>query len=221
MISLLATHKKYKIKQEKRDIKYLSKNIQEPINALEYYIKEGLRNRPELAMYEGLILANKQTLQSTKAQYYPKLHLKATYNNSDSKESSFDKTQNTLGLYLSWDLFTGFSTKASILKNKSSINQIQAKKTQEELRIQESISSAYILLLENVQSIKLSLINYELSKDNLFLSQERYKNGLNDIYELNSSKRQFTDALSSMIDIYYSYEISIANLEYASTIKYK
>ena len=88
------------------------------------------------------------------------------------------------------------------------------------MKIQENISAAYISLLENYESTKLSLESLALAKDNLYLSQERYKNGLNDIYELNTSKVQFTKALSSLVDIYYSYEISIANLEYASSILY-
>ncbi|NQY24833.1 MAG: TolC family protein [Campylobacteraceae bacterium] len=220
LISLLGTKEKYLIKEEKRDIKDLSKKIAPPLQDLEYYLAQGLKNRYELKMYEYLIQGNKDALSSSNAEFFPKVNIQASYNNTLSHEQFLDKEQNIVGVYLSWDLFTGFSSKAKVLKNKSALNQNKEKRVQEELKIQENISAAYISLLENYESTKLSLESLALAKDNLYLSQERYKNGLNDIYELNTSKVQFTKALSSLVDIYYSYEISIANLEYASSILY-
>ncbi len=214
LITILGTNEKYLIKSQKFELNDLKTNVRKLSRDLEYYVKNGLNNRMEIKRYEDLIKINKSSIDSAKAQYYPRIDFNASYSNNNYDQASLDKKQTIAGIYVSWDFFTGFSSDAEVKKNISSLNKTKEKQNQEKLLIAQNITDAYIYVQENYESFKISLVNLSLAKENLYLAQERYKNGLNDIYELNDSKLQFIQAKSSLVNIYYDYKISLSNLEF-------
>ncbi|NQY21724.1 MAG: TolC family protein [Campylobacteraceae bacterium] len=214
LITILGTNQKYLIKSQDFELNDLKKNVTKLSRDLGYYVKNGLTNRIEIKRYEDLIKINQASIDSAKAQYYPRIDFNATYSNNNSDQLSLDKKQTIAGIYLSWDFFTGFSSDSEVKKNIASLNKTKEKQNQEKLLIAQNITDAYIYVQENYESFKISLVNLSLAKENLYLSQESYKNGLNDIYELNDSKLQFIQAKSSLVNIYYDYKISLSDLEF-------
>ena len=116
-------------------------------------------------------------------------------------------------------MFSGQSTKANIKNNIAVLQDVQSQLKQQELTIMQEVTDAYFSLKENEESIKISSLNVELSIYNIDLAKQRYKAGLNDLVEFNDAKLEYTKAKSNLVNTYYNYLISQANLEYASGVK--
>ena len=203
------------VKNMNQDIKNLAKEIQKDTYDLESLIGKSMKNRDELVMYTHLEKAMHSNYESSKSDFYPKVNLVGSYQDSSSDDiSSLDTNQFTAGVYLKWELFSGFRTQAS---KKEALNELQNLKEQQkeqQLSIIENVTNAYFNVEQNKQSIEISLLNNELAQQNLELAQERYKNGLNSLLELNDAKLDFINAKTDLVNQYYGYKTSQAVLKY-------
>lgn len=222
LISILGIDETQKIDiKNAQEITYLAKSLEVTNLQLENLLSKGYENRPELKMFEKQINAQKLKLKSNRAEYYPRVDFDATYSDKDSdKITSVDVRQATAGVYLKWDLYTGDSTQANIKSSLASLNSLKQQLTQEKLQIKEDITNAYFKLKESEESINIALLSVDLSTVKLDLANKRYQAGLNDLVELNESKLQYTQAKSNLINTYYSYLSSKANLDYAIGVIY-
>lgn len=216
LITILGNKEKHIIKSNYFNLTESKNSIKKLGNNLEFYVNEGLKNRVELKRYKDLLKSNELDLKSQKSNYYPKVDFNASYTDSASNENSLNKEQTIAGVYLSWDFFTGFSTDADVKKSLYTLNKTTEKLLQDKLLIEENITDAYIFVVQNYESFLISFESLDLAKQNLFLAQERYKNGLNDIFELNTSKLQFIEAKSNLVITYYDYKKSQAILSFES-----
>ena len=222
LISILGVDETKKIDiKNAQEITSLAKSLEMTNLQLENLLNKGYENRPELKMFEKQINAQKLKLKSNKAEYYPRVDFDATYSDKDSdKIASVDVRQATAGVYLKWDLYTGDSTQANIKSSLASLNSSKQQLIQEKLQIKEDITNAYFKLKESEESINIALLSVDLSTVKLDLANKRYQAGLNDLVELNESKLQYTQAKSNLINTYYSYLSSKANLDYAIGVIY-
>lgn len=222
LISILGIDETQKIDiKNAQEITSLAKSLEVTNLQLENLLSKGYENRPELKMFEKQINAQKLKLKSNRAEYYPRVDFDATYSDKDSdKIASVDVRQATAGVYLKWDLYTGDSTQANIKSSLASLNSLKQQLTQEKLQIKEDITNAYFKLKESEESINIALLSVDLSTVKLDLANKRYQAGLNDLVELNESKLQYTQAKSNLINTYYSYLSSKANLDYAIGVIY-
>ena len=222
LISILGVDETKKIDiKNAQEITSLAKSLEVTNFQLENLLSKGYENRPELKMFEKQINAQKLKLKSNKAEYYPRVDFDATYSDKDSdKIASVDVRQATAGVYLKWDLYTGDSTQANIKSSLASLNSSKQQLIQEKLQIKEDITNAYFKLKESEESINIALLSVDLSTVKLDLANKRYQAGLNDLVELNESKLQYTQAKSNLINTYYSYLSSKANLDYAIGVIY-
>ena len=222
LISILGIDETQKIDiKNAQEITSLAKSLEVTNLQLENLLSKGYENRPELKMFEKQINAQKLKLKSNRAEYYPRVDFDATYSDKDSdKITSVDVRQATAGVYLKWDLYTGDSTQANIKSSLASLNSLKQQLTQEKLQIKEDITNAYFKLKESEESINIALLSVDLSTVKLDLANKRYQAGLNDLVELNESKLQYTQAKSNLINTYYSYLSSKANLDYAIGVIY-
>ena len=216
LISILGSKNSNEIKiKQDAEIKTTIKSFKKNRLQLDKLLKRGLENRAEIKVYEKQIQALQLQLQNSNKEYYPTLNLDASYSDKNSdKIASIDTRQTTAGVYLKWDIFTGNSSKENIKISLITLNSLKQKLFQEKLQINEDITSSYLKVKENEESIDIGLINIELSADKLNLANQRYKAGLNDLVEVNNSKLGFTQAKSQLIDTYYGYLNSKAILEF-------
>ena len=214
LISLLSKQD-FTVEKNTQDIKLLAKEIKTDTYNLDSLLNEALKNRDELMMYTHLQKALNSSYQSTKSEFYPSLNLISSYKDSSSDDiSSLDTNQLTTGVYLKWELFSGFRTTASKQEALNELRNVKEKQKQQELNIIENVTSAYFNVEQNKQSVEISLLNNELAQQNLKLAQERYKNGLNSLVELNDAKLDFITAKNDLVNQYYAYKTSQATLEF-------
>lgn len=214
LISLLSKQD-FTVEKNTQDIKLLAKEIKTDTYNLDSLLNEALKNRDELMMYTHLQKALNSNYQSTKSEFYPSLNLISSYKDSSSDDiSSLDTNQLTTGVYLKWELFSGFRTTASKQEALNELRNVKEKQKQQELNIIENVTNAYFNVEQNKQSVEISLLNNELAQQNLKLAQERYKNGLNSLVELNDAKLDFITAKNDLVNQYYAYKTSQATLEF-------
>lgn len=202
----------------KRDaeIKTSIKDFKKENLVLDDLVKTGLENRAELKVFEKQIEAQQLQLENSNKEYYPTLNLEASYSDKDAdKIASLDTKQAVAGVYLKWDLYTGNSTSENIKISLANLSSLKQQLVQQKLHIKEDITSTYLKVKENQESINLSLLNLDLSADKLNLANQRYKAGLNDLVEVNDSKLAYTQSKSQLINTYYDYLNSKASLDYA------
>lgn len=206
---------------EDTEINTAVKNIKTNKLDLEKLLKNGLENRAEINVYKKQIEAQQLELKNSNQEYYPTLNLDANYSDKNSDEiASIDAKQASVGVYLKWDIYTGNSTKENIAISLANLKSLKQQLFQQKLQIKEDITSAYLKVKENEESINIGVQNIKLSADKLDLANQRYKAGLNDLVEVNDSKLAYTQAKSQLIDTYYNYLNSKANLDYAIGVIY-
>ena len=206
---------------EDTEINTAVKNIKTNKLDLEKLLKNGLENRAEINVYKKQIESQQLELKNSNQEYYPKLNLDANYSDKNSDEiASIDAKQASVGVYLKWDIYTGNSTKENIAISLANLKSLKQQLFQQKLQIKEDITSAYLKVKENEESINIGVQNIKLSADKLDLANQRYKAGLNDLVEVNDSKLAYTQAKSQLIDTYYNYLNSKANLDYAIGVIY-
>lgn len=222
LITILGEQKEFEIKTEDTDIFSLVNNKITIDKSLEMLIEKGLENRSEISVFNNLIKAQRENISSKEAQYLPSLKLQASYNDTNSDNiTSIDQAQSIVGVYLTWNIFNGFKTKAQVQENTSKLISIQEQLNQQKLVISQEVTNAYINVKEQEESLTVSLNKLQLSQENLNLAQARYKNGLNDIVELNDARLTYTQSKTDLVTTYYDYQTSLANLEYTTGIIYK
>lgn len=216
LISILGIENSNEVEiKEDEEIKIAVKNFKRSSLNLDEFLKNGIENRAEIKVYEKQIEAQKLQLKNSHNEYYPTLNLDASYSDKNSDEiASIDSEQTTVGVYLKWDIFTGNSTEKNIKISLASLSSLKQQLVQQKLQIKEDITSAYLKIKENEESINIAVLNLQLSADKLDLANQRYQAGLNDLVEVNDSKLAYTQAKSQLIDTYYDFLASKANLNY-------
>jgi len=207
--------------EETLDINNIINLIESKNYNLEELLNNALKNRAEIKMYKDLIRAATLSYQSGKDTNYPTLNLTASYKDTQSKDIvSLESTQSNLGIYLKWELFSGFRTEAKTQLLLNTLRNTKEQLKEQELTIKENVSIAYYDVKQNIDSVKLSQFNLKLAQQKLHLAQERYKNGLNDLVELNDSKLDFITAKNNLINQYYGYKVAQAVLDYEIGVIY-
>lgn len=207
--------KDIQIKKDK-SINFLVKKIKPLARNLDALINEAFENKVELKIYKAKIKASLSKIQTSRAKYYPTLNLNASYNNNTADDlTSLDEEQALVGVTLQWDLYTGNSTQAEVRTALLKLSTLKQEMKQEEIDITQELTTAFYKVKQNEKSIIISLQNVTLSTEKLDLAKQRYENGLNDLLELNDSKLQYSQAKTELINTYYSYLNSLANLDYA------
>lgn len=222
LISIIGIQNSDEIRVQKdEEIQTAIKSFKKSNFTLEELLDAGLKNRAEIKVFEKQIEAQQLELKNTKKEYYPTLNFDVNYNDKNSDDIvSLDSKQTSAGIFLKWDIFTGNSTEENIKISLVNLNSLKQQLFQEKLQIKEDITSAYFKVKENEESIKIAILNVKLSADKLDLANQRYKAGLNDLVEVNTSKLAYTEAKSQLIDTYYNYLTSKADLDYAIGVIY-
>lgn len=221
LISLLG-EENITIDNIKFDMKTILNKTQNDTYNLDKLLNQAKQNRSEILMYNYLLKAVSKSYESSKSDFYPSINLSTSYKDSNSNNiASLETTQSNIGVYLKWEIFSGFRTTAKKREAFNQIKNIKEKLKQQKLNIMQNVTSAYFEVEQNRQSIKLSFLNVDLAQQNLELAQQRYINGLNSLVELNSAKLDFITAKNDFINQYYDYKVSQAVLEYEIGSIYK
>jgi len=216
LITILGVNleKNFSVKKDDTDISLLAKEIVPMKKDVNELVRLGLENRAEIAVNKAIIELSQSQVKSARSEYYPKILLNASYNEKESDSYSLDNKQMSAGVYIKWDIFSGFSSEAKVKENLAKLTKSKVDLRDIELKITQDIKDAYLEVKKSEDSTKMQLLSVDLATQNLSLAQQRYKAGLSDMVELNDAKLGYTKSKSDLVNTYYSYLLAVANLEY-------
>ncbi|NOQ32342.1 MAG: hypothetical protein GQ570_14630 [Helicobacteraceae bacterium] len=182
-------------------------------SSIDAMIDQAREQRSTIKESKFLLNSASSSLGATKGEYLPTIA-----GSADMKKTFNDSHFNTwsAGVYLQWDIFSGFNTEGKVQEANSNILKATASLNEQILSVTTDVSKAFVSATQNLQALKISYQNIDLAAENLELANERYKNDLSDIVEFNSAKVKFSSSKTTFVTTYYDYLSDIANLKFAT-----
>ena len=200
------------------------------INAAEYEIKDELAYRPyEISLEEALQNAYKnrpdllstlkkkegleKTIDLTKKGYLPVL----------SGGAAYDYTGNDLvmdpawsvGVTLTFPLFTGLSTKYQVDEAKANLDVLKANEDLLMQKVYLQVETAYLSLKEATERISVGEIIVKQAEETVELAKGRYSAGVGSSIEITDAMIKLNNAKMTYINALSDYAVAQANLEKA------
>ena len=218
LISILGIklEKNFSVQKDGTDIVSLAKQIVPMNEDKDKLTEKALKDRSEIALYKANVSVAQAAVSAARSGYYPKIFLNATYNEKSTDLISLNNRQISGGVYVKWDIFTGFSSEAKVKEYLAKLTRSKADLRDVQLQITQEVINAYLEVKKSEDSTKMQLLSVDLATQNLSLAQQRYQAGLSDMIELNDAKLGYTKSKGDLVDTYYGYLLSIAKLNYVT-----
>ena len=171
------------------------------------------KQRPDLLQNEALERERKFSLKATKADYLPRLSGNANYGWSSTDFPLQEEW--TVGMQLTFPLFTGFKKREKIKEDEAKLRQVKASGDVIIQNILAEVEQAYRDMNTASEQIVAARKGSQASTENLELATKRYQQGLNHIIEVTDAQVQYLTAETKYINSLYDYKIAEAMLEKA------
>ena len=175
-------------------------------------------HRYELKSSKYLVESSKFLVESEKGGYLPTLSLRGDYTAQDVDKdfvATTPKRQWQAGVDMTWNLFSGNQTDASVQEAK--ISSLKAASNVDDVRllIKRQVIEASLGVQRTKDSVTLSESISKASMKKFVQAQKRYENDLADYIELQEAQQGYIRSLAELVNAYYDYYISIAQLDFA------
>ncbi len=178
---------------------------------LETLVEKAFAARPELANLWKQEDAQHATIQSAKGGYGPSLV--ATGGASESATLPSSPTPNiNVGVTLTWPLFQGGLTKATVRQAEASLSSITATRDLTRLQIQLSVNTAQLFVRAAKATIGAADEALESAREQLRLAEQRYATGVGNIIELDDAQVTYTSAAAQVVQARYNLASARAQL---------
>ena len=185
------------------------------LNTIEQF---AFTHRYELKSYAYEINATAAQLRTNTTEYYPDIYAVGEFNAqhvSSSEKYRIPERQYKVFVNAKWNLFSGFKTDADVQKAKIALMRSHSLYENAKLSIEKEVGDAYIFLLKNHDTVKLSQSLSAAAKEKHTQAQKRYEHGLSDYIELQQARQNYIDSLASLVTSYYDYYRAEAGLDRA------
>jgi outer membrane protein len=187
----------------------------EPVTAtLDSLLKNAMRLRPDLnALVNEAHAAGAQIVEA-KSNYFPTANAEAGY---VAMSTGLPAANNYFaGVVITWPLFNGFLTESQVAEareHQSAANFAIADMRQ---RIIEEVNTTFLNWQASIAVIRKAEQTLNASREELQLADERYKQGLNSIVELDDAQRRYTEDSANYVNSLYEYAVAKAAVQRAT-----
>lgn len=171
-------------------------------------------NRADIQAMSYATNAYKKLLKAEKMNFLPRLNAFGSYELYDNEIFQADANGYLIGASLSWSLFEGSQRIAKTQKNKASFEKAKIELEQYKMDSQAAIFEAKRMLVDAQNSLKLSLLSLEQSKESLRIRTNRYKEGLEKTTDVLNSETQFAQKQLAYYQTVFNYNYALAYLEF-------
>lgn len=141
-------------------------------------LKRGLENRPEILKSRERVRQTRIAVDAAKTGYLPKVDMRARYYMDDeSMAYETDRDNWMVWLTMNWDVFTGFSTRASESKATAAMREILAADRKTVLALNLDIKNAYLKLDEARARLEVAQSSVAMARESLELVRKQYEGG--------------------------------------------
>lgn len=182
---------------------------------------------PEIKLAELNILSAEKGIKIAKANFYPSLTasfgLNTAYQHrqgtTDFSPFLFsDQIDDNLGqsimLSLNIPIFNRYQFRSNVNKTKINYERIQYNLESEQLRLRETIQTAYTDALASSKSYDASTTSVTAQQKAFEYSQERFKAGAINSFDFNQTKNNLVNAQSQLLQSKYDYMFKLKVLEF-------
>jgi outer membrane protein TolC len=155
--------------------------------------------RPLLASLEQNLKAAELGVPIAWSTYLPRITANAGYSRSAPSADPFftDPTKQNalqLGVGLSWDVFTGFSTAAQVRQAEVEVSRAQAQQKQSVLDLEAELRRTWDSANVEVEVLAISESSAKISEAQLKLEEERFAAGAGSTIEVRNAQVKFTQS---------------------------
>lgn len=209
---------RYELHHRKLDFPNISHELP-PINtSLTQLEKFAYEHRYGLTSSRYLVESSQALVESEKGGYLPTLSLRGDYTAQNVDKvfaSSMPERQWQAGIGVSWNLFAGHQTDASVQEAKISALQAASHVNDALLVVKRQVIEARLGIMKSKDSVVLSENIAKASEKKYMQAKKRYENDLSDYIELQEAQQGYISALGNLVTSYYDYYIAIAQLDFA------
>lgn len=208
----------YTLYSKKLKMPHLSKHLPLVRTSLEELESFAYTHRYGLSSSEHIVRGAQSNVITSEGEYYPTLSLNGNYglNHVDNEALSITpERQGQIGINMSWNLFSGHQTDASVQEAKIGVLNASSQRQNVKLAIRKQVLESHIIVRRGKDNVKLSENITKASLKKFEQAQKRYENELSDYVELQEAQHGYIQSLSSLVNAYYDYFIAMAQLDHA------
>jgi len=185
--------------------------------SLEEAIQIALANNPELHSLQESVKAARYGLKVARGGYFPQISASVGYSRYntlfDRVYGMFDKNYGiNFGIQVSWNLFDGFQTQASIERASSEYQIARENLLDKERRLRYQVEQAFLSLQAYKKITEINQESLQAAEEDLRLAQERYRVGAGTLLEVIDAQVNLIRARTSLVQTKYDFYIALANL---------
>ena len=208
----------YTLYQRKLDLPNVSGHLPKVNTAISQLEGFAYAHRYELQSSKYLVESSKYIVESEEGGYLPTLSLRGDYTTQDVDKDFIATTprrQWQAGVDMTWNLFSGNQTDASVQAAKISSLKAASQMDDVRLLIKRQVIEASLGVRRTKDAVTLSEGLAHASNQKFIQATKRYENDLADYIELQESQQGYIRSLAELVNAYYDYYIAIAQLDFA------
>jgi outer membrane protein len=172
------------------------------------------RLRPDLkALFDEARAAGAQ-IQQAKSDYFPTANAQAGY---IAMSTGLPAANNYYaGLVVTWPLFNGFRTEQQVAEAGEHERAAEYAIADLRQRVIEEVHTTFLNWQASIAVIRKAEQTLNASREELHLADERYRQGLSSVVELDDAQRRFTEDSAAYVTALYDYSAARAAVERAT-----
>lgn len=198
-------------------LKPLDKNFPEPEFDLtmEQAILMAQKYRWELVEADYGVKAAEASLRSAKAGYLPTVSVGGKYSWKEASVTAVDKDDWAVQGGLSWSLWDGGATQASVKKADAAVKTAQETLLQAREKIELEVRQDYLNVLSYKEQIRAAEASVAQAEEAYKIATVRYSSGVGINLDVLDAELALNTARTNYITALYNYNIGLATLEHA------
>ena len=198
-------------------LKPLDKNFPEPEFDLtmEQAILMAQKYRWELVEADYGVKAAEAALRSAKAGYLPTVSVGGGYSWKEASVTAVDKDDWAVQGGLSWSLWDGGATQASVKKADAAVKTAQETLLQAREKIELEVRQDYLNVLSYKEQIRAAEASVAQAEEAYKIATVRYSSGVGINLDVLDAELALNTARTNYITALYNYNIGLATLEHA------
>lgn len=195
----------------------LDKNFPEPEFDLtmEQAILMAQKYRWELVEADYGVKAAEASLRSAKARYLPTVSVGGGYSWEEASVTAVDKDDWAVQGGLSWSLWDGGATQASVKKADAAVKTAQETLLQAREKIELEVRQDYLNVLSYKEQIRAAEASVAQAEEAYKIATVRYSSGVGINLDVLDAELALNTARTNYITALYNYNIGLATLEHA------
>jgi len=170
-------------------------------------VEEALHSRPDIKELDLRVKSVETSVELARSRYYPTMQLVGSVNGARYDDPGFsdDDFGNTIGLNLTWNLFTGGADRAREVEAKQAIREGNATLDSLRNQVAAEVRQGVALLEAAREQVRLQRESVKLVEENRDLARNEYEAGEASLVRLNEAQRDLTTTYSRLAQALVSF----------------